>query len=596
MAEGDVRGFYARLGVEISQWATIEAAVSCFADPAAHKNGDRSKSCSVNLASGVWHCWGCGAKGGAYDAALARGLDSRDAFELKVAFGLAERDPKRPQPSARTGRLAARSPRADAERPAREPRHALAVSEGDMDGWRADLERMRWPLRVMRSEHCALWNRETLLALGLGFDRGRVIFPIRDGDGRLEGVLRYAPTHEKAPKMLAAAGTTLGLLPHPAADRSVDVLLVEGPPDMLAARCQGWSAFAVPGDDAWQPEWAQLLAGRRVTIVMDADQAGRTAAARIAADVVTVALEVRVAELHSGREDGADLTDWLTANRDASAAELRARLERTTTLVSAEPPATQLEPDREAALRAALERCEPVLGSALVRELADELQPAYRGLVDAGESELRAVLVDGREAWRALDQAGAREALTLAGEQQRTAAVLAGVRAYITEITNTPTDLPTNAVAATDEARGRELAELGERAQQLQARDGRIAERLDALCERDATPERWARTHARVFLQGLAAREILHARPLAQGQQGWRARPREPTAASATARADTGHPATDTDPYGEARAALALAAAARPAATRAKSASLPVAVPARPVRTTGAARSPRPHR
>ena len=33
MAEGDVRGFYARLGVEIPDWATVEAAVSCFADP-----------------------------------------------------------------------------------------------------------------------------------------------------------------------------------------------------------------------------------------------------------------------------------------------------------------------------------------------------------------------------------------------------------------------------------------------------------------------------------------------------------------------------------------------------------------------------------
>ncbi|MGO9900865.1 MAG: toprim domain-containing protein [Solirubrobacteraceae bacterium] len=595
MAEGDVRGFYARLGVELPQWASGEAAVSCFADPDAHKNQDRSKSCSVNLASGAWHCWGCGAKGGAYDAALARGLDSRHAFELKVAYGLAERDPKRPQPSARTGRLAARSPRADVERPAREPGHALAVSERDMDGWRADLERMRWPLRVMRSEHRALWKRETLLALGLGFHRGRVIFPIRDRDGRLEGVLRYAPTHEKAPKMLAAAGTTLALVPHPAADPSVDVLLVEGPPDMLAARCQGWSAFGIPGDDAWQPEWAQLLAGRRVTIVMDADQAGRTAAARIAADLVAVALEVRVADLHPGREDGTDLTDWLIANRDASASELRARLARTTTLVSP-PPATELDPEREAALRAALERCEPVLGSALVGQLADGLPVVYRGLVDAGESEVRAVLADGREAWRALDQAGAREALALAGEQQRTAAVLAGVRACITEITSAPTGLASTAVAGTDNARGRQLAELGERAQQLQARGGRIAERLDALCERDATPERWAQKHARAFLQGLAAREILHARQLAEGQQGGRIRPRERTEASATAPARPEHPATDADPYVDARAALALAAAARPPVTRAKSASLPVAVPARPRRTTGTARSPRPHR
>jgi DNA primase len=172
----------------------------------------------------------------------------------------------------------------------------------------------------------------------LGFDRGRVIFPVRDGDGRLEGVLRYAPTHENAPKMLAVAGSTLGFLPHPAADRSVDVLLVEGPPNMLAARCQGWSAFAVPGDDAWQPGWARLLEGRRVTIVMDADQAGRAAAARIAADLVAVAREVRVADLHPGREDGADLTDWLIANRETRPRRSGARGLR------AQPPSSRRSP------------------------------------------------------------------------------------------------------------------------------------------------------------------------------------------------------------------------------------------------------------
>jgi hypothetical protein len=304
---------------------------------------------------------------------------------------------------------------------------------------------------------------------------------------------------------------------------------------MLAARCQGWSAFAVPGDDAWQPGWARLLEGRRVTIVMDADQAGRAAAARIAADLVAVAREVRVAELHPGREDGADLTDWLIANRDASASERRARLARTANLVSAEPSATQLEREREAALRAPLDRCEPVLGAALVRELAGGLQVAWRGLADAGESELRVALAHRREAWRALDQARAREALALTGEQQRTTAVLAGVHACITEITNTPTDLGADAVAAAENARGRQLPELHARVEQLQARGALIAERLDALCERDATPERWAHAHARAFLQGVAAREILHARQLTQEQQGGRARPREHNAASATA-------------------------------------------------------------
>ena len=95
----DVRGFYQALGIELPGGAQREAGVACFAEPDAHAHGDRDPSCSVNVETGAWHCWGCGAKGGAYDAALARGLDSRQAFELKVAYGLAERDSKRPRPS-----------------------------------------------------------------------------------------------------------------------------------------------------------------------------------------------------------------------------------------------------------------------------------------------------------------------------------------------------------------------------------------------------------------------------------------------------------------------------------------------------------------
>ena|SRR5450755_88148 len=54
---------------------------------------------------------------------------------------------------------------------------------------------------------------------------------------------------------------------------------------MLSARSQGLPAIAVPGDDAWEPAWAQLLSGRRVSIVFDCDPPGRHAARRIAGDL-----------------------------------------------------------------------------------------------------------------------------------------------------------------------------------------------------------------------------------------------------------------------------------------------------------------------
>ena len=84
-----------------------------------------------------------------------------------------------------------------------------------------------------------MWSRAALLELRCGWERGRVIIPIRDGDGELRGILRYAPSHDHAPKVLAVRGTRLGLIPHPAAEASTWVVLVEGPPDMISARSRG---------------------------------------------------------------------------------------------------------------------------------------------------------------------------------------------------------------------------------------------------------------------------------------------------------------------------------------------------------------------
>ena len=91
----DIRGYYAALGVQIPDWARTEATVRCFADPDTHRRGDRDPSCSVNLEHGAWHCHACGAKGGAFDAARARGYSDRGAIDLMVAYRLTEHRPHR---------------------------------------------------------------------------------------------------------------------------------------------------------------------------------------------------------------------------------------------------------------------------------------------------------------------------------------------------------------------------------------------------------------------------------------------------------------------------------------------------------------------
>jgi hypothetical protein len=73
---------------------------------------------------------------------------------------------------------------------------------------------------------------------------------------------------------------------------------------------------AVPGDHAWEAEWAGLLAGRHVAVVMDCDRAGRIAAERIAGDLQAAGAIARMVDLAPGRDDGYDLTDGL-AERDS---------------------------------------------------------------------------------------------------------------------------------------------------------------------------------------------------------------------------------------------------------------------------------------
>lgn len=152
-------------------------------------------------------------------------------------------------------------------------------------------------------------------ALEIGFDGARLTIPIRNEHGHLRGLLRYDAFGRRQPKMRAAPGSRLGLIPHPAIEHSNHLFLVEGPPDMIAARSSGLAAIAVPGTSAWQQAWAPLFAGRHLTIVMDCDGPGRRAARVIASDVKNTATAVELVDLWPSRDDGYDFTDWILACR-----------------------------------------------------------------------------------------------------------------------------------------------------------------------------------------------------------------------------------------------------------------------------------------
>jgi hypothetical protein len=317
----DVHGFYAALGVPLLGWAHTEAPVRCFANPDAHAHHDQRASCSVNTHSGAFNCHGCGAHGGAYDAALAVGRSPREAIDLMIAHGLTDRRPRPGRVSGSTRSHAApapteapmhiRSPAADAS--SRPAGSSLACSGEEVRGWARALRDNDGLLDRLRGERS--WEAGTLRRWGIGFDGERITVPITDHRGALQGVLKLRVDAWRTPKVLAAAGSRLGLIPH-AQRVAGPVVLVEGPSDMLAARSAGLPAIAVPGTHAWRAEWASAFTGRDVIVVMDADRPGREAAVRIAADLGRHGARTAIVELDPSRDDGYDLSDWLRAGNN----------------------------------------------------------------------------------------------------------------------------------------------------------------------------------------------------------------------------------------------------------------------------------------
>jgi DNA primase len=161
--------------------------------------------------------------------------------------------------------------------------------------------------------------------------RDRIMFPIRDTDGRVIAFIGRAPDDrdDQTPKYLNSPNTAIyhkavclfGLGPLALADRRV--ILVEGPLDVLAvhAAVPGVAAVA-PCGTAFTKSHAEILAAaaiRDLVVAFDADQGGRAATVKAYETLRTHIENLRVARLPDGTDpaalaetDPADLARALT--------------------------------------------------------------------------------------------------------------------------------------------------------------------------------------------------------------------------------------------------------------------------------------------
>lgn len=300
-----VADLYAQLGIELHTGETAEALARCFAAPEHHADGDRHPSASVNLKSGAWICHGCGARGGAYDAARTQGHTPRSAMALLITHNLAKpRNPTHPPNSEPT------APPRRAKRSAPPPARTITSSEIDL----FQQQLLDQPALLSRLAAERRITRATITMFQLGLDRGRITIPITNRNDRLTGLLRWQPfDRTSGAKMLAHPGTRRELFPPPETIAAEHLLICEGEPDALAAHSAGLPAVAIPGIASWKPAWAGRFHGHTVTVVLDCDFVGRQCAEHILQDLTAAGITATGVDLAPSRSDGYDLTDHLLA-------------------------------------------------------------------------------------------------------------------------------------------------------------------------------------------------------------------------------------------------------------------------------------------
>jgi len=304
---------------------------------------ERSPSFSVNPQDKLYYCFGCGEKGDVFTFLQEKeGLAFGEAVEaLAERFGVdVEREQEDPQAEerrkrrVRLGEVLDRTAayytkylwESDEARKAREYLLGRGLSEESLREFGVGFAPNRWDTVVMRGQQGG-YSPAELAAAGLvkkgqkggwmDHFRARIMFPIRDGRGRMQGFGGRATRQEQRAKYVNSPDGELfhksRLLygierARPAIAKQGRAVVVEGYTDVIAAHQAGVGETVAVMGTAITPDQVKLLAAHtgEVVLALDADRAGREAMLRAQVVASGKKVRLRVAAMPEG-EDPADM-------------------------------------------------------------------------------------------------------------------------------------------------------------------------------------------------------------------------------------------------------------------------------------------------
>jgi DNA primase len=391
---------------------------------------ERTASFHVTPDNGLYHCFGCGASGDAFNFVMeTEGLDFKEALEsLANRFGVKlETEDEDPDAAARRSRRERlhtlldraatyyarqlwESPEAA---PAREYLLGRGLTEESLRAFRVGYAPSAWD-RMLLASRRAGFTEDELLATGLAqrsksnpgrvYDRfrSRVMFPSADVRGRVCGfgaramsggdrVAKYvnSPDGELYHKRDQLFGIDRARGAATKADR---MILVEGYTDVLALHQAGMpNSVAIMGTSFTEEQLGVLEKHVHVLeLCLDADSAGQNAVLKAASLAAGRNIELRVVVLPEGL-DPADLlhsdgADSLRARVAGSVPFAEFRVDR---ILGGADSGSAEQRDR------AIAEIAPVLGQVPPSVLRDELVQRISGRLGLSEGRLASLLADG---------------------------------------------------------------------------------------------------------------------------------------------------------------------------------------------------------